>query len=443
MKRISVFLFFAFLLPSFKAMASVNFQSALQLYKDKQYEKAYEAFLILADSDYTNVDYNYYLARSAFFVKEYNEAISAYERILIQYPNNARSKLELGRLYYEMHRYTEARKYLNEVLKTDAPQAVKNNIRYYLAGMDQDGERLALNTVRATLLGSVFYDSNLNYSPESDEMILPSGSLKSAADIGAWGSEQMLVLNHRYENPNKQSYAWLNDFVLYNKASPGNSDYNILYGSYSPALSFQQDRWTLDAGLTIDGMNYGKDPYMVSYGISPKATYMPNLTEYFTTQFRFLKRDYQTNSTKPKDSKFAQISTLYQKRVGPLFSWYGQAVLERETADAAPTKLLNVDYHQLGLKAGVAYLFPRNFTLSSTFGYQDKLFENADRLTKNFGGGDVNQHDKRYYGEVTLSKDFARSVTTQLRASRIQNDSNLSVYAYQKNLYTFNVMKRF
>ena len=86
MKRISVFLFFAFLVPSFKAMASVNFQSALQLYKDKQYEKAYEAFLILADSDYTNVDYNYYLARSAFFVKEYNEAISAYERILIQYP---------------------------------------------------------------------------------------------------------------------------------------------------------------------------------------------------------------------------------------------------------------------------------------------------------------------------------------------------------------------
>ncbi|MBD3822611.1 MAG: tetratricopeptide repeat protein, partial [Thiotrichales bacterium] len=240
MKRISVVLFFAFLLPSFKAMAAVNFQSALQLYKDKQYEKAYEAFLILADSDYTNVDFNYYLARSAFFVKEYNEAISAYERILIQYPNNARSKLELGRLYYEMHRYTEARKYLNEVLKTDAPQAVKNNIRYYLARMDQDGERPALNTVKATLLGSVFYDSNLNYSPESDQMILPSGSLKSAADIGAWGSEQMLVLNHRYENPNKQSYAWLNDFVLYNKASPGNSDYNILYGSYSPALSFQQ-----------------------------------------------------------------------------------------------------------------------------------------------------------------------------------------------------------
>ncbi|MBD3822836.1 MAG: hypothetical protein IE914_11360 [Thiotrichales bacterium] len=170
---------------------------------------------------------------------------------------------------------------------------------------------------------------------------------------------------------------------------------------------------------------------------------MPNLTEYFTTQFRFLKRDYQTNSTKPKDSKFAQISTLYQKRVGPLFSWYGEAVLERETADAAPTKLLNVDYHQLSLKAGVAYLLPQNFRLSGTFGYQDKLFENGDRLTKNFGGGDVNQHDKRYYGEVTLSKDFAKNVTAQLRASRIQNDSNLSIYAYQKNLYTFNVMKRF
>ncbi|WP_024850155.1 surface lipoprotein assembly modifier [Hydrogenovibrio kuenenii] len=443
MKKISFYLFCICLFSSFKVLAAVDFKSALQLYKDKQYQASYEAFMALADTDYTNVDYNYYLARSAFFVKHYNEAIAAYERVLIMYPNNARSKLELGRTYYKMHRYTEARKYLNEVLKSSAPQVVKNNIRYYLARMTEDGKKPKRNTVKATLLGSVFYDSNLNYSPESDQMTLPSGTLTSSADIGAWGSEQMLLVNHRYENPDKYDFAWKNDAVLYNKVSPGNSEYNILYGSYSPALSFQKDRWTLDAGVSVDGMKYGKDPYMVSYGLTPKAVYIPNMTEYISTQLKLLKRDYQTSSTKAKNSKFVQLTVLYQKRMGPVFSWFGQGTLETELKDKTPTTIVNVDYQLLGLKVGAGYLLPKNISLSGSLGYQSKQFLDNDRLLKYFNAPSKKEHDNRYYAELVLAKELDKNFTAQFRASRVQNDSNISVYKYQKNLYTFNILKRF
>lgn len=433
------------------AWAAADFKSALKLYEDKDYEASYEAFKELANSDYTQVEYNYYMARSAFFVKKYNEAISAYERILIEYPNNGRSKLELGRIYYVLHRYTQARKYLNDVLRSDAPVVVKNNIRYYLALMEEN-ERLAAkspqqkpkkNTVLVTLLGSLFYDTNLNYSPENDALTLPSGTLSSASDIGAWGTEQMLIVNHRYENPAKYDFAIKNDLTLYNKLAPGNSDFNILYGSYAPAMSFQRGRWVLDAGISLDAMNYGKNPYLVSYGLAPKAVYIPNFTEYYSAQLKLLKRDYQTSATRPKNSKFAQLVLKYQKRMGPLLSWYGQGTVETETPDSTPSTVVNVDYQMLGLKTGATYLLPQRMSIAGSLGYQSKHFKDDDRLLKFFGASPEKQQDKRYYAEVVVTKEFDKTLSAQFRASRVQNTSNISVYAYQKSLFTLNVIKRF
>ncbi|MBD3822234.1 MAG: hypothetical protein IE914_08265 [Thiotrichales bacterium] len=113
---------------------------------------------------------------------------------MISYPHNQRAKLELGRMYYELGDFVQSKRYLMEVLDSNAPETVKNNIRVYLARMSAIDNK-PHNSVSATLLGSVFYDSNLNYSPQSDNFQLPSGTLNFPSDIGAWGSEQMLTVN--------------------------------------------------------------------------------------------------------------------------------------------------------------------------------------------------------------------------------------------------------
>lgn len=204
----------------------MTYRQALELYKQKKYQASYQAFLQLVSTDYGNVNYNYYLGRSAFFIKDYHEAIGAYERILISYPHNQRAKLELGRMYYELGDFVQSKRYLMEVLDSNAPETVKNNIRVYLARMSAIDNK-PHNSVRARLLGSVFYDSNLNYSPQSDNFQLPSGTLNFPSDIGAWGSEQMLTVNHRYDNPKKYGFAFKNDMTLYNRWLPNQTDYNI------------------------------------------------------------------------------------------------------------------------------------------------------------------------------------------------------------------------
>lgn len=420
---------------------SITYSQALDLYKHKNYQAAYQAFLQLLSTDYGNVNYNYYLGRSAFFAKHYHESIASYERILISYPHNQRSKLELGRLYYELGDFVQSRRYLTEVLDSNAPETVKNNIRVYLAKMNEIDNK-PHNSVKATLLGSVFYDSNLNYSPQSDNFQLPTGTLSFPSDIGAWGSEQMLMLNHRYDNPKKYGFAFKNDLTLYNRLLPNQTDYNILYGSYTPALSWHKGGWTTDAALYLDDMTYGKNPYLMSYGIAPKVSYMPDLTQFITTQLKFLKKDYQSSVYKDRNAQYTQLSMLYQKRMGALWSWYGQAMYENEQKDKASTTV-NVDYQALTARLGLTYQLPKGLSMGLAGEYQQKNYLQEDVWLKSLSGQSQKQTDNKTTLTATMTKEFMKTLSAQLKFALVKNDSSINIYQYQKNTITVNLIKRF
>lgn len=419
----------------------MTYPQALELYKQKKYQASYQAFLQLVSTDYGNVNYNYYLGRSAFFIKDYHEAIGAYERILISYPHNQRAKLELGRMYYELGDFVQSKRYLMEVLDSNAPETVKNNIRVYLARMSAIDNK-PHNSVRATLLGSVFYDSNLNYSPQSDNFQLPSGTLNFPSDIGAWGSEQMLTVNHRYDNPKKYGFAFKNDMTLYNRWLPNQTDYNILFGSYTPALSWHKKGWTTDAALYVDDMTYGKNPYLMSYGIAPTVSYMPDLTQFVSTQFKLLKKDYQSNVYRDRDSQYMQFAMLYQKRMGALWTWYGQGMVESEQKQRS-SNTVNVDYQSLTARLGMNYLFPKGYSAGVLGEYQQKQYLQDDFWLKSLSGANKRQTDTKLTVTATVTKDIQKTLSAQLKLSLVQNNSTIKIYEYQKNVVTLNLIKRF
>ena len=168
------------------------YEQGLAAYQQKDYQKSYDIFFELTQQNFGSIEYNYYLARSAHFIGETNEAIAAFERILIIQPNNNRTKLELGRIYYEQSQPAVAKSYLNEVLVSNAPQAVKDNIRYYLAQMESAEEIRHSNTTGFLWAGMV-YDTNINNSPINDEFF-PGDSvipISTDKDIGAWTAQQM------------------------------------------------------------------------------------------------------------------------------------------------------------------------------------------------------------------------------------------------------------
>lgn len=439
-----IVLFFALLTPKalFAQELSTNektlYQQGLSEYKQKQYKQSYEIFSKLVQNNYGSLEYNYYLARSAYFIGETNEAIAAYERILIIQPDNNRTKLELGRIYAEKGQTTLAEYYLNQVLLSNAPQSVKDNIRYYLAQM-QLSEEQRYSSNSGFIWAGMVYDSNINNSPINDEFF-PGDSIipfKTDKDIGNWTAQQMVFLSNRYQNPKTMGYAIKNDFLVYNKSIPGESDYNLLYLKYKPGIEFKSSEnglWNISA--VLDHMKYGPDAYLNTYGISPKYIYMPTLTHYLSIELTGLQKIYQREIDNGRDAKFGEANILFQQTIGPQLSYYLQGLVQFERRDKSTTTN-NVDYNAFDARAGINYKLLNGFNLGASLGFKQTDYQTEDSIF------DTYRSDTKFYPSITVSKDIFKDIAVAVRVQRINNSSNAEAYDYEKNLFGISITKRF
>lgn len=98
----------------------------------------------------------------------FDEAIFAFERVLIFEPNQHRARLELGRAYYLTRNFSRAREALEQVLVADPPAVVRQRVRSLLNRIDQAEQRQRVQThVGGTLL--MGWDSNANNGSQLDE----------------------------------------------------------------------------------------------------------------------------------------------------------------------------------------------------------------------------------------------------------------------------------
>lgn len=65
------------------------FQDGVLLFNNSEFQKAYDVFSKLVRKDPSNMDLNFYLGRSAYESGDYETAIFAYDRMLIQNPGTA------------------------------------------------------------------------------------------------------------------------------------------------------------------------------------------------------------------------------------------------------------------------------------------------------------------------------------------------------------------
>lgn len=83
---------------------------ASTMYNIKDYKKSYELFFKLFSKNSYNVNVNYFLALSAIEIEKYDEASSAFERILTQKPDFDQARYEYAKLLFKLNLKEEAKK---------------------------------------------------------------------------------------------------------------------------------------------------------------------------------------------------------------------------------------------------------------------------------------------------------------------------------------------
>ena len=93
-------------------------------------EKSYNEYILLVQKCPQNIEYLYGAANQALKMRQYETAISLFNKVLQKDANHGASLCKLGRIFYEKKLYTQALDYLNRAYYCNYDS---NELRYYLA----------------------------------------------------------------------------------------------------------------------------------------------------------------------------------------------------------------------------------------------------------------------------------------------------------------------
>lgn len=96
---------------------------------------------------------------SAAALKRTDQAIAAFDRVLMLNPQSVRTRLELAKLYFDMGEYALAHAELDRALSANLPDRVRQNVIDFKARIDKQQSRHSHATTLVLTLG---YDSNAN-----------------------------------------------------------------------------------------------------------------------------------------------------------------------------------------------------------------------------------------------------------------------------------------
>lgn len=403
----------------------------------QEYEGAYHSFFAAFEQHPTHPEVNFLLGRAAFESGRYEEAVMAYERVLMYNQDSGRTRLELARTYMRLGSTEIARRYFLEVLATNPPEAVWQNIQRFLAALDA-AEKKHFFTGMFTV--GVGHDSNVRTSPVSNIVDTVIGNVTLTGDgatvTGNYLLNTNLVLNHVYRKRPSTPRSWRTTFTNYNAFHEAANDRDLnLYG-LSTGPTWRKERLLIRTSLSYNQIDLGFDRYLGILGISGGLTHVVNQNIVLNAEAAIQKKNNHQDGDRDAYN--------YSFNLGPVFS-YGKnrlnlmVGLETERAKVD----LNNTYDRLRLLVRYDRALPRDFSFFTAFRFQDTSYTEEAPL---FG---VTRHDetKTYSAGVSRplwrSADRSRSLTGQATHSRTVAHSNIDLYDYRKNVSTVAVTLTF
>lgn len=352
--------------------STTEFTNAVKLYENKDFKQAYVAFSKLVEQDYSSIENSFYFAQTAAKLHKNQQAITAYERILILQPNHTRAKLELAKLYYEQGDFFLSKQYFNDAKKDNIPDTVRINIDKYL-------DRIAKKTSKSKLSGTVIFgvghDDNINVTPQASSWFVPvfSQDFANTSDpIESLYTQQVGLLNHYYDATSTYGFGIKNSLMLYNKSIPGESEYNIFYLRYKPSLIFKHDQYTIETALKYDTMQYGGDAYIETFGFEPKVSRSIDSSSLVSAHLKLMFKNYLKSTDQQRDARYNEAGLDYYKKLNATTTWLNSIDLAQERQDKKSS--LDVSNDAIYARIGINHHYSPTLKVGAGIQYNQKNY---------------------------------------------------------------------
>ena len=367
-------------------------------------------------------------------LKEYSEAISYFQKILKDEPDNNRVRLELARAYFLAGEEQKelAKKEFLAVKASNPPPLVGKNIERFLDIIEGRTSGVGRHKWIAQATAGLMYDSNANGGPSSSSILL-FGQYTPNTDkkISDTADEASLYLGHVF--PFTDSYTWQSDISFTHTGYHEYHEYNADVLNVSSGPSFRSGKLLFSLPVLFERYDVGSDRYTTTYAAVPQFRYP--ITDKFNANLilRGMKRDYKRSGDIGRDSDVWAAEYYFLYSFGRDGFVKAGGAYGKEDADRD-----YYDNHFSEVYAGVSVNLPYDLLLYAQQNVRSLGYEKCEPAFSEL------RKDTQYTSHLNLKKEFGKSGwSIALVYNYTFYDSNLDFYKYKRHQCMFSVSKIF
>jgi len=375
-------------------------------YNNNEFEKAIKEARISKD-EYSNPELHLLWAKSAGALGRDDEAMSAYERVVMLDNENIEARVALAKVYDKTKRYDLANESKIELQNYQLTPEQRNSLGL-LKGED-------IEEVKAQAKFSIGHDSNINVSAnKADEISTLFGRFSgSASYINELGDKNGLYARA--------------DLKLYYQNNSSAHYYDMFVGGIDLGLGYSGDGYSVHVPLGYDRIHYLDVDMLGQFRIEPKLNItLDNII--INANLKYSKRSYKQSLHKGmNDTSYGIGSGLYYL-FGKNFAYVN---LKYETFSSDNTlHSLYIDRDTITASIGLNYNLSNS--LVSRIDYRYRLGSYDDKATLT----DKREDDYNQF-ELKLSHYLNEKLELYISDRYIKNNSNYTQSDYSKNIAMF------
>jgi len=416
---------------SFETLA----EKGMKAFKDKDYQLAYDQFLKAFEIIPDHFSINFYLGRAAYEIGNYEMAVMVFERALIINPGDNRVKLEMSRAFHRLGVNDMARKNLNEVLLSDPPETVKQNIEKFLAYINRSEQR---HFFSGTVSLGLDWNDNVWTSPSNNTIstILGRVSLTgpSAKEIDDFIYSAIAELNHTYSFPYSR-FSWQTRGTGYKALYQKEHDLDTLYLSMETGPDYVLKKGVAGIHVTADYMDLDYAQYSDSVGGRAFYRHMFAPSLVVTPGLAYQSRSFSTNSSRDSDNFRFDLSTAFLVR-----GLWCNTILGFEQDRAEDNEY---SYDRYLFELSVNREFNKGVTLYGSYSYAYSSYGGTSDLFDQPRRDHIHTVGCGIKKRLWQSSDQRQSFSVSLGYRHVRADANLDLYEYSKNIINSALEYRF
>ncbi len=407
------------------AVFQERFQAAQEQMQAGNFPVAYTILSDLFREDPGNAQVNFSLGRAAFETGRVEEAVMAFERVLMIRPDAPRAKLEIARCYYQLGAYDMAERSFREVLAEDPPQQVRKNIENHLLAITASRKE---HFFQGIVSAGVDWDDNVNVAPASDviTIITDLGDLPVRVDRPAGDSITHITADLRYAYmPYGSPLAWKGSILGYGAHYTHEKDLDLSLAEVKAGPSLQRGRFTWDIYALASHITLDDGSYSRTYGAGTALNAMVDANLMIDADLRFRKKNYyEEDANDAENTAFVLAPTWVRGMNRFRTSLAVEQEDAREDAETYWRTMGSVSYERV---------LPLAFTLLAGYRYQGSWYKEKADLFDEKRQDDVHSYSAVLSKTVFRSPGWGFEGIVSLGYTYTDANSTLPLYTYTKN----------